>query len=305
MPWEPSSSTHVLLDAEVKSRVADAKPDEKRFLSRFAQAWSALDAAAIYLKLDTDLEAGVSVQFQPGKLPDDLKRWLTGPTSRSLPSALIPQNAIMGAAGIRAVELIELVASLAPIEDGKPGVKEWLELTLGPVVGRDKLPLVLNALGPDWAAWAEPPVEHGFLPTAVAVIQISGNGEERTKAEKALTQGIEFGFQMLRVAYNAKHTHQIELKEETDPKSGIVLRSLVNDKGFPPGFRPSFAVVKGYLVLATSPEAIRRFTPPVARRPTRVATPDTRSHLRLSFTRLSSSSWRAACEVPHRNTHCH
>ena len=199
MPWEPSSSTHVALDAEVKSRVADAKPDEKRFLSRFAQAWSALDAAAIYLKLDTDLEAGVSVQFQPGKLPDDLKRWLTGPASRSLPSALIPQNAIMGAAGhLRAVELIELVASLAPIEDGKPGVKEWLELTLGPIVGRDKLPLVLNALGPDWAAWAEPPVEHGFLPTAVAVIQISGNGEERTKAEKALTQGIEFGFQMLR-----------------------------------------------------------------------------------------------------------
>ena len=30
----------------------------------------------------------------------------------------------------------------------------------------------------------------------------------------------------------------------------------MNDKVFPPGFRPSFAVVKGYLVLATSPEAI-------------------------------------------------
>jgi hypothetical protein len=42
---------------------------------------------------------------------------------------------------------------------------------------------------------------------------------------------------------------------------------LVNEKGFPPGFRPSFAVVKGYLVLATAPEAIRRFTPPVSDNP--------------------------------------
>src|SRR5262249_53180176 len=152
-------------------------------------AWSALDAAAIYLKLDRDLEAGVSVRFHPGKLPDDLKRWLTGPASGSLPSTLIPQNAILGAAGhLRAIELIDLVASLAPIEEGKPGVKEWLDLTLGPVVGRDKLPLVLNAVGPDWAAWAEPPVNNAFLPTAVAVVQISGNGEERAKAEKALSQ---------------------------------------------------------------------------------------------------------------------
>ena len=107
------------------------------------------------------------------------------------------------------------------------------------------------------------------------------------RRRKPLAQGIEFGFQMLRVAYNAKHADQIELKEETDPKSGIVIRSLVNDKGFPPGFRPSFAVVKGYLVLATSPEAIRRFTPPVSDNPTHAAAPDTCPPLRPSLARLS------------------
>ena len=83
------------------------------------------------------------------------------------------------------------------------------------------------------------------------------------KAEKSLVQGIEFGFQMLRVAYNARHADQIELKEDKDATSGIIIRSLVNETGFPPGFRPSFAVVKGYLVLATAPEAIQRFKPPV------------------------------------------
>ncbi len=69
---------------------------------------------------------------------------------------------------------------------------------------------------------------------------------------------------MARVAYNAGHTDQIELKEEKDAKTGAVIKSLVNEKGFPPGFRPSFALVKGYLVLATSPEAIRRFEVPAA-----------------------------------------
>ena len=99
MPSEPSSSTRVPLDAEVKARVADAKPDEKRFLSRFAEAWSALDAAAIYLKLDTDLEAGVSVRFQPGKLPDDLKRWLTGPGLQKPPFNTYPTERDHGRGG--------------------------------------------------------------------------------------------------------------------------------------------------------------------------------------------------------------
>src|SRR5207245_6085374 len=39
----------------------------------------------------------------------------------------------------------------------------------------------------------------------------------------------------------------------------IEVKYLVNDESFPPGLRPAFALKDGYLVLATSPEAIRRF----------------------------------------------
>ena len=35
------------LDAEVKARVAAAKPEEKRLLERFAEVWTALDSAKI------------------------------------------------------------------------------------------------------------------------------------------------------------------------------------------------------------------------------------------------------------------
>jgi hypothetical protein len=251
------------LDAELTARVAAAKPDEKRFLARFAEAWAALDAAAIYARLDTGVELGVSLRFQPGRLPPDLKKWLTGPADGSTSASLLPADALVGvAAHVRAVELIDLIASIAPVEAGKPGVKDFIDQALGPFFGRDKLATVLNALGPNWAVWAEPPSGQGFLPTIVAAVEIGGTSEERQRAEKALVQGIEFGVQLLRVGYNASHTDQIEFKEET--KNGIVVRSLVNDTVFPPGFRPSFAMVKGYLVIATSPEPILRFTPPPA-----------------------------------------
>jgi hypothetical protein len=166
-----------------------------------------------------------------------------------------------------------LVASLAPAEPNKPGVKEWIGQTLGPVIGKDKLPLVLTALGPNWAAWAEPPEPAAFLPTLMAVVELHGSGPERAQAEQALAEAVEYGFRTARVAYNANHTDQIEVKEQKDPRTGAVIVSLVNEKGFPPGFRPSFAVQHGYLVLASTPEAIHRFTvPPPPARPNDYAT---------------------------------
>jgi hypothetical protein len=250
-------------DAEVKARVAAAKPDEKRFLERFAEVWAALDAAAVYAHLDADLELGLALRFRPAEVPADLRPWLVGPRKWGTPAAVIPANALFGfAAHARATELIDLVASLAPAEPGNPGVKEWLRQTVGPVVGRDNLPLVLNALGPDWAVWAEPPATDALLPTFVAAVRLSGDGEDRAAAEAGLVQALDAGFLMARLAYNATHADQIELKEEKDAATGATVKSLVNPKGFPPGFRPSFAVVKGYLVLATTPEAVTRFAPP-------------------------------------------
>jgi hypothetical protein len=249
------------LDAEVKARVEAAKPEEKRFLARFAEAWAALDAAAVYLRLDTDLEIGVSLRFEPTRLPADLAAWLTGTGAAS--SLVIPNDALVGVAGhARASDVVDLVASVAPVDAGKPGVKEFLGQTLGAVVGRDNVPAVLSALGPDWAAWLEPPATGAFLPTAVAAVAIGGEGPARERAEKALTEGISSGFQFLKFAYNLNHAdHQIELKVEKDAATGVVITSLVNEKGFPPGFRPSFAVLKNHLVLATSPDAVRRFDP--------------------------------------------
>jgi hypothetical protein len=253
------------LDAEVKAQVAGANPGTKRFLEKFAEVWAGLDAAAVYLTLDKHAEVGLALRFKTEKLPPDARKFLAGLREPGTAEYLIPTDALFGVAGhFRAADLIDLVAALAPIEAGKPGVKDWIARTVGPVVGRDNLPLILDSLGPNWAVWAVPPEKESFLPTVVAAVEVSGTGETRAKAEAVMLKALNFGFQTASFAYNATHTDQIELVEEKDPKTGAVVRSLVNEKGFPPGFRPSFAIQKGYLVLATNPEAIRRFVvPPV------------------------------------------
>lgn len=273
------------LDAEVKAKVASAKPDEKRFLERFAEVWAGLDSAALYLNIDANLEIGVALRFQAEKLPADAKRWLTGVRAASPSESLIPKDALFGIAGhVSAVELIDLVASLAPVEKGKPGVKDWIAQTLGPMIGKDKLPVVLNSLGPNWAMWAEPPAKDALLPTLVAAIEIGGPPANRPKAEKTLVAAVGFGFRMAAFAYNMDHADQIEVVEDKDAKTGAVIVSLVNDKGFPPGFRPSFAAQHGYFVLATSPEAITRFAVPP---------PDAKPNDYATVARLSGTACRA------------
>ncbi len=253
------------LDAEVKAKVAAAKPSERRFLARFAEVWAALDAAAVALDLGADLDVSLALRFRPDKVPADLKKWLVEPRVTNPAVRLIPDDALFGLAGhVTAADLIDLVTSLAPTPPGKPGLKEWVTGVVGPIVGRDRLPLVLGSLGPNWAAWAEPPGPGGLLPTPVLAVEVGGAGADQQKAEKALVQAVGFGFQTARVAYNATHPDQIELREEKDPATGLVVTSLVNEKGFPPGFRPSFALTHGHLVLAGSPDAVRRFKPPAA-----------------------------------------
>lgn len=248
------------LDAEVKAKVARARPDEKPFLDRFQEVWLALDSAAVYLALGTDLEAGVSLRFRPDALPPGAKAWLTGPRTRPEVWGALPENALFAVAGrFKAAELVDTIGSLAP-GDGPNPLRAAVDQFLGPVFGKAKLPRVLDALGPNWAVWAEPPADSGFLPVAAAAVQIDAAGPKGKETARMIVHAVGFGFDAARVAYNAGHADQIESVETED--GDVIITSLVNDKVFPPGFRPSFAYKAGYLVVATSPGAVRRFTAP-------------------------------------------
>jgi hypothetical protein len=250
------------LDNELAAKVKNAKPDEKAFLTKFAEVWTATDAAAIYFALDTGVELGVSLQFNPAKLPATAKGWLVGERTLSALWNAVPDNALFAVAGrVKPNDLLDFLTSIAPPGE-KKGVRETIEETLGPIVGRDKLPLVLDALGPDWGVWIVPLAKGAkdtTIPVAVAAVKVQTDGPKGAEASKALVQALEDGFRMVRLAYNTTHKDQLELREEKD---GDALIKSLSGNAFPAGVRPSFALKGGYLVLATSPDAIKAFKAP-------------------------------------------
>lgn len=249
------------LDAEVAAKIAAADADERQFLARFGEAWKALDAAAVYVSLGAELEAGVALDFRPGDLPPLARSWLTGARSQSVLWAAVPDNALAAVAvRFRASEVIALVRTLLP-EKGRAALDAAMGDTLSPLFGRERLPRVLDALGPDWAVWAEPPATGaGPLPVVVAAVRLRPTGPLGGDIPRAVERAVGFAFDAGRVGYNAKHRDQIDIDEEQTADGRIT--TLTAEKAFPPGVRPSFAVKGGYLLLATSPDAIRRFRPP-------------------------------------------
>lgn len=279
------------LDAELNAKVAEAKPDEKAFLTRFAELWAGLDAAAVYLTLGADAELGLSLRFRPDALPADARGWLVGPRPASPLWAAVPDNALFAAtARFRASELLAAVRSVVP-DEGRQAIDKALADVAGPAVGRERLPQVLDALGPDWAVWAEPPAAgQGFLPVVVGVVKVS---PEAVATGKAIRRAVGFAADAARFAYNASHPDQIELEEEAD--GDVTITAFTGGKGFPPGVRPAFAFKGGYFVVSSHPDAVRRFQAPDPANPTpggavsaRFSGPAVRDYLRAHGAELAA-----------------
>jgi len=251
------------LDAELAAKVKNVKPEDRAFLSRFAELWAGTEVAALYLALDKSAELGVSFQFHPEKLPAGARGWLVGDRVPSAVWAAIPDDALFAAAGrVKATAVLDLIASVSPADE-KKGAREAIEQALGPIVGRDKLPLVLDAIGPDWGVWVTAPAKESktAVPVMTAAVKVQTSGPNGATASRALLQTLEYGFQTGRIAYNSSHKDQIELREETD--GDTVIKSLAGE-ALPAGFRPCFALKNGYLIVSSSPEAIKTFEAPTA-----------------------------------------
>lgn len=174
--------------------------------------------------------------------------------------AAVPHDALAAVAvRVKTAEAVDLLNTLLP-DRGRTAFDAAVKGTLAPLLGRDRLPRVLDALGPDWAVWAEPPAAGGPLPVVVGAIRLRADGPKGAEVARAVERAVGFGFEAARVAYNAKHADQIELEEEAAAAGRIT--SLAGPRAFPAGVRPAFAVQGGFLLLATHPDAIRRFRPP-------------------------------------------
>lgn len=245
------------VEPELRAKAAaTADPNERAFLHQFLKLWAATDGLAAAVHPDRGLEVTVSAAVRREAVPPELAALLFPTPGGSAVWPAVPADAMLAVGGRAAVpKLFEAVGSFLP-GDGKKALRAVLDDGLGPVFGKDKLPAVAKGVGPDWAAWVAPPgPDAGWFPRGVAAVRLA-EGD----ATRAVTRALDLGFQLAQVAHNQSHPDQIDSREER--QGDVIVRSLANDAGFPPGLRPCYAVKGGYLILATTPAAVAEFTPP-------------------------------------------
>ena len=249
-------------DAELVTKTEGSKDgNEKAFLTQFRKVWTATNSFAISIHPTHELEIGVVANFDRELLPKELQPILFPTAGVSKLWSMVPTEAMVALGGrVNANHVRDALATFLP-DGGKEGLAHALDQGVGPAVGRDKLGLVLNSLGPDWIFWVEPPAKSNWAPAWTFALQLT-SGDKPADLNRAVLQGLDFLGQFVRFTYNRTHTDQIDATETV--KNDLVVKSLANPVAFPSGFTPSYTVKDHHLLIASSEDRIRNFTPPTA-----------------------------------------
>ena len=265
-------------DTELRERQMKAKNGDRAFLDTFVRYWDALDGIAIYLSMERELAIGVSVRMRTDALSANAKRFFAGLGTPSAVAPSIPADAIIALGGrLDGMALAEMLGEFLTPES-RAKLHAVIDENVSPILGRD-LPIdkVFAAMGPDWAMWLAPrPESKEWFPELLLAVKLQGD-----EAEKQWLQALEQLAFLLRFNYNRTHPAGDQIRIVDVKQDGVMVKCIVNDKTFPVGFQPGFALKNGYLLIASSPESIGRFrvTAPGVN-------PDEIAMVRLSLTSL-------------------
>jgi hypothetical protein len=94
--------------------------------------------------------------------------------------------------------------------------------------------------------------------------------------------GLDFAARLVVIGYNSQRAGRLRLRQIG--QEGVDVR-VIEGEHLPPGLRPAFAWKGGYLVLASTPEAVKRFTPPS------LADPPAAPDAEVPLVRLALQGW--------------
>ncbi len=249
-------------DPAFAAKVAATKnPNDKHGIETVAAIWKGISDAAVLVDLDQDLKVTLAARFDPATLPASVRPFLLPAAGGSALASVVPQSAILSVLGrVKTDSFLALADTLTP-PAVTPRPREQIEHDLGPIVGKDKLPAVLEAMGPDWGFWAVPPENGaGWAPDWTLAIKVGPGKKDQPDPGKSLLSAADAAAQFIRLNYNQVHNDQIELREEV--KDGLIVKSLANPAKFPAGFSPAYSLKSGYFVLASSPNVVGKFQAP-------------------------------------------
>jgi hypothetical protein len=242
-----------VFDRELKVHEASAKGDAQAFLKEFRKYWEAVDGLGVFADLRESLEFGVAVQARKGALPVPAQQFFA---ELGNPSALwkaIPLDPLFAIASRFDVALFVEVFSAFCDESRLDSITKSMLGGLQPFMQNRGKFNALNpfkkGLGPDWGLWANAPGSTGktWVPDMLFAVKVRSS-PDGAAAERA----IQLVLQALMTRAN--------LVVEVINHDKVDIRYVHSEGVFPPGFRPAFASKEGFLLFASSPEAIQRFS---------------------------------------------
>ncbi|MBI3411982.1 MAG: hypothetical protein HY040_26935 [Planctomycetes bacterium] len=234
---------------------SQAKAPDAEFVKAFVSYWQALDVLGVSFHVGDSLEVRFSLQAREKDLPPAAQKLFREPARPSELWSRFPENAIATIAGrIDPAAVVESLADSLP-PPYRNAMMEGLNKSVGAALGLSVLKDVLPNLGPDWGVCVLPAADAGQWPQAIAALAVRPGDK---KVDQAMLEGMNLAARAAVFLYNQNHAAN-PMRFHTIVQDKIEVRYLVNDKAFPAGFQPAFALKDGYLVLASSPAAIVRF----------------------------------------------
>jgi hypothetical protein len=239
-------------DAHLEHHVKAAQGPEAFVLGRLLGYWKAMEGAALAVSVHKDVEVNLAVRAHTDRLPPAARRFFEEASKASELWGRFPADALVATAGcIDAAAFSEFLGDFVPAPARKAGLAGLNRGLQG--IGLDLERDILPALGPDLGFSLTAPADKKVLiPSATWALRVRPGPNPKKPVDQFLVNGLNS------LAFLAVLTgpHGIRLRSATQDKVEV---KYLDSKDFPPGFQPAYALKDGYLLLTSSPEAVRTF----------------------------------------------
>jgi hypothetical protein len=245
-------------DRALTEKAAEAKGSQARALRTLLNYWNALEGVALTVRVERDISVSLSIRARLEELAPAARRFLSAAAEPSELWQRFPDDALFTVAGrldFRA--LVDMVSQFVD-DDARQVLRAMVEASVGSILGKDVVGELLPNLGPDWGLCVlAPPVENKtWVPQVVGALRVRP-GDKGKPADLTLWNALNALATLAVFHHNSGRPGQLTLGSLR--QDGVEVKYLANEEGFPPGFRPAFALKGGYLLVGSSPEAIGRF----------------------------------------------
>lgn len=247
-------------DTELELKASQARGPEAFALKKIQSYWKALDGVALSATLGrTDVELALTLSARDGELPDAARKFFAPEEKPSELWSRFPDNAwVTMVARLDVPATLEVFADFFP-DEARKELRQGVQRTLGAALGLDIVQDVLPNLGPDWGVCLLPPAgDRLMFPALIAALRVRP-GDETKPVGRALYDGLHTVGIMAIFAHNKNNADPISLR--TDSQDKVEVKYLGSERGQVVGIQPAFALKDGFLLLASTPDVIRRFQP--------------------------------------------